>query len=168
MESYVETRLRELEAVCRRIGARVTHQRREVLRAVVSTDIHPDAQTILARVRERMPTISFDTVYRTLTFLEDHGLIQRVHVSGDRARFDGNNHAHHHFICTRCGRVVDFENEAFDDIALPPHIRALGTSLTTQLQVFGICMECNESKGGLDAQARGGEATHDGGRHPRG
>ncbi len=155
MESYVETRLGELESACRRIGARVTHQRREVLRAVVSSDSHPDAQTILTRVRERMPTISFDTVYRTLTFLEDHDLIQRVHVSGERARFDGNNRSHHHFICTKCGRIVDFGSEALDDIPLPPHVRAMGTSLATQVQVFGICTECSQSIGGLDDQARG-------------
>ena len=167
MESYVEERLRDLEAACRRIGARVTHQRREVLRAVVSEQAHPDAQTILDRVRERMPTISFDTVYRTLTFLEDQDLIQRVHVSGDRARFDGNSHPHHHFICTKCGRIVDFENETFDDIALPPEVRAMGTSLATQLQVFGICKDCSESKGEPDDASRGGKATDDGGGHSR-
>jgi Fur family transcriptional regulator, peroxide stress response regulator len=147
MESHVEERLRELVAACRKAGAKVTHQRREVLRAVVASEIHPDAQTILARVRERMPTISFDTVYRTLAFLEEHDLIRRVHVSGERARFDGNRKSHHHFICTNCGKIVDFENEDFDSIPLPPDVLSLGKSLSTQLQVFGICTECSHSKG---------------------
>ena len=107
MESDVECRLKALEEACRRTGARMTHQRREVLRVVVETDAHPDAHTVLKRVRKRMPAISFDTVYRTLSFLEEHGLINRVHASGERARFDGNDRPHHHFICTSCGVIRD-------------------------------------------------------------
>ena len=76
----------------------MTHQRREVLRVVAQTDAYPDAHTALNRARERMAAISFDTVYRTLSFLEEHDLIKRVHASGERARFDGNERSHHHFI----------------------------------------------------------------------
>ncbi|MBN1857879.1 transcriptional repressor, partial [Candidatus Bipolaricaulota bacterium] len=67
MEPQVEHRLKTLESACRQAGARVTHQRREVLRAVVESTVHPDARTVLRSVREQMPTISFDTVYRTLS-----------------------------------------------------------------------------------------------------
>ena len=142
MESDVDSRLKALEEACWRAGARVTHQRREVLRVVVETDVHPDAHTVLKRARERMPTISFDTVYRTLSFLEEHDLISRVHASGERARFDGNDTPHHHFICTECGRIVDFESEELDGMELPDEVADLGTSTSRQLQVFGICQKC--------------------------
>jgi len=124
----------------------VTHQRREVLRAVVETDSHPDAHTVLNRVRERMPTISFDTVYRTLSFLEEHDLIGRLHASGERARFDGNSRPHHHFICTECGRIVDFESGELDGMALPDRVVELGTPTSRQLQVFGVCRNCERRK----------------------
>ena len=146
MESHVECRLKALEEACRREGARVTHQRREVLRVVVETDTHPDAHTVLKRARERMPTISFDTVYRTLSFLEKHDLINRVHASGERARFDGNDRPHHHFICTQCSRIVDFESEELDSMELPDEVAKLGTSTSRQLHVFGICRNCEEQK----------------------
>jgi Fur family peroxide stress response transcriptional regulator len=142
VESRVDARLKALENVCRSVGANVTHQRREVLRAVVETDSHPDARTVLRRVRERMPTISFDTVYRTLSFLEEHRLIDRVRLTGERARFDGNSRRHHHFICTKCGRIVDFESETLDVMELPREATKLGTPTEKQLQVFGICRRC--------------------------
>ena len=141
----IDARLCQLERACRAVGARVTHQRREVLRAVVETDEHPDAQAVLRRVRERMPTISFDTVYRTLSFLEQHELIHRVHATGERARFDGNHRPHHHLICTNCGKIVDFESPEIDEMDLPEGIGALGSAASRQLQVFGICRDCQES-----------------------
>ncbi len=142
VESRVDARLKALENVCRSVGANVTHQRREVLRAVVETDSHPDARTVLRRVRERMPTISFDTVYRTLSFLEEHRLIDRVRLTGERARFDGNPRRHHHFICTKCGRIVDFESKTLDDMELPREAAELGTPMGSQLQVYGVCRRC--------------------------
>ena len=142
METEAEHRLRDLEHACRRAGARVTHQRREVLRAVVEVNVHPSAQLVLQRVRRRMPTISFDTIYRTLSFLEEHKLIQRTYAADGTARFDGNQRPHHHFICTKCGKIVDFESEEADQIALPDALAKTGTAITRQLQVSGTCREC--------------------------
>ncbi len=142
----IERRLADLETACRNAGARLTHQRREVLRAVVETDAHPDAQSVLLRVRERMPTISFDTVYRTLSFLEERNLISRVRATGERIRYDGNHLSHHHFICTECGKIIDFENQSLDDIELPEELKELGTAVSRQLQVFGICRDCETVK----------------------
>jgi len=101
-ELNVDAGLDALVEACKRVGAKVTYERREVFRAVTAIDSHPDAHTVLHRVRERMPTISFDTVYRRLSFLEQHDLIRRLHASGERARFDGNSRPHHHFICAKC------------------------------------------------------------------
>ena len=150
MDIRVERRLKELESACRKAGARVTHQRREVLRAVVETDEHPDAQGVLQRVRERMPTISFDTVYRTLSFLEEHELIRRVHTAEGRARFDGNHRPHHHFICTNCRRITDFESAELDEMELPEGASRLGAASARQLQVFGICRDCDDGLGGKE------------------
>lgn len=148
--SRVQAQLSALEEACRRAGAKVTHQRREVLRAVVESKSHPDAQEVLRIVRERVPTISPDTVYRTLAFLEEHELIRKVHVSTDRARYDGKRSAHHHFICTHCGRILDFESPALDAMKLPGAAIALGTPIASQLQVFGICTMCKKHKEGDD------------------
>ena len=142
MSADAEGRLLELEKVCRASGARVTHQRREVLRVVVESSEHPDAHSVLLRVRDRMPMISFDTVYRTLSFLEEHDLISRVHATGQRVRFDGNPVVHHHFVCTECGRIIDFESQEVDAMELPNDVRKLGIAASRQLHVYGTCRDC--------------------------
>ncbi|MFC2079312.1 Fur family transcriptional regulator [Candidatus Bipolaricaulota bacterium] len=144
----MDTRLRELEKACRKAGARVTHQRREVLRAVVETDVHPDAQSVLQRVRQRMPTISFDTVYRTLSFLEQHNLISRVHATGERTRFDGNHALHHHFICAKCGKIIDFESKQLDEMELPGGSREPGNCCVTTASGIGDLPGLREIEGG--------------------
>ncbi len=161
MQRDVQARLAALKQECRKAGAKVTHQRREVLRAVVKSDVHPDAATVLERVRERVPSVSFDTVYRTLAFLEEHELIRRVHVSSERARFDGELGSHHHFICTACGRISDFESKALEAMDFPDEAAALGTPTWRQLQVFGVCRACGGqapqdrlSKGGNDGKGK--------------
>lgn len=130
----------------------MTHQRREVLRAVVAAGSHPDAETVLRRVREVSPTVSLDTVYRTLAFLEEHGLISRVHVAGERTRYDGNAGTHHHFVCTVCGRIADFSSPELDRLPVPREALQWGRAKMKQLQVFGTCTEC-------ERHTSGGETT---------
>lgn len=142
MVKEIEAHLRALEAACRKVGAKLTHQRREVLRALVESDRHPDAQAVFRTVRKRLPTISFDTVYRSLAFLEEHELVRRVQLSADRIRYEANRGQHHHFICTDCGEVLDFESPSVDAIELPEAATALGAVTAWQLQVYGTCRTC--------------------------
>jgi len=101
----IERRMQHFESVCRGEGIKLTHQRMEIFREVAQTGDHPDADQIFQRVRSRIPTVSLDTVYRTLWLLKDLGLVVPLHSSRERTRFDANLENHHHFICSQC--VVD-------------------------------------------------------------
>ena len=138
----VEGRIEAFTDVCRRSGIKATHQRREIFREVARTDEHPDAETICRRVRRRVPTVSLDTVYRTLALLEKKGLLSRLEAFAGRTRFDANTAAHHHFICTRCGRVRDFTDERMDAMAAPGGVRAWGKVRSVHVQLRGTCADC--------------------------
>ena len=138
----VEQRMARFEQTCRTAGIRLTHQRLEIFREVAQTGDHPDAEMVYKRVRQRMPTVSLDTVYRTLWLLNDHGLINTLGPSHERTRFDANITRHHHFVCVRCGSTRDFISEELDDLKLPPSARALGRIEATLVEVRGVCREC--------------------------
>jgi len=140
----VQQRMDAFMQMCRRSGIRATHQRREVFREVARTDEHPDVETVYRRVRKRMPTVSLDTVYRTLSLLEEKGLVSRVDSLSGRARFDANADSHHHFICTRCGKVLDFDGEQLNDLRLPEDVRSWGDVRSVHVQVRGLCRDCLE------------------------
>ena len=138
----VETRMDAFRESCIRLGVKVTHQRLEIYRELASTEEHPDADAIHRRVRERIPTISRDTVYRNLKLLSEHGLISIVGMSHERLRFDAKMGHHHHFVCVRCGRICDFYSERLHSIHCPEEAEAFGEPVSMHLEVKGVCTQC--------------------------
>jgi len=152
--NQIDERMRRFEQACRSARIKLTHQRIEIFREVAKTTDHPDAETVFQRVRERIPTVSLDTVYRTLWLLSDLGLITPLGPLCERTRFDANLARHHHFVCVRCGLTADFYSDLLDDLTLPEAVQALGQAETTRVEVHGICRACAE---------RGPQPTH----HPK-
>lgn len=138
----IRRRLEEFEGACRKAGFKLTHQRREVFREVVGNDEHPDAETVFRAVRRRVPTVSRDTVYRTLWMLTTLEVINVLGPSKDRIRFDSNPEPHHHFICSKCGLTSDFQSRALDELPIPASVRSLGSIKIVQVEVRGICAAC--------------------------
>lgn len=143
----VERRLERFAVTCRRSGLRITHQRTEIFRELAARDDHPGAETVYQQVRRRVPAISRDTVYRTLALLEAQGLIRKAEILFNQGRYDANTEPHHHFVCTVCGRVQDFQSEALDDLPLPRSLKSLGRVRSANVQVRGVCSACAGRKG---------------------
>jgi Fur family peroxide stress response transcriptional regulator len=139
-----ERRLEQLKAACRKTGVKVTHQRLEIFREVAASLEHPDAEAVFRGVQGRIPTVSLDTVYRTLWLLNDLGLITTLGPRRDSVRFDANLKHHHHYICVRCGLVRDFESEELNALPIPSFVRKLGSVTTTHVEVHGLCAKCSE------------------------
>jgi Fur family peroxide stress response transcriptional regulator len=149
-EPELARRLERFKSASREAGLKLTHQRLEIFREVASAEEHPDAETVFRGVRERVPTVSLDTVYRTLWLLEDLGLISTLGPRRERARFDANLDTHHHFVCENCGLVRDFESTEFDALDVPSDARRMGSVSRVCVEVRGLCRECSDSgdKGG--------------------
>ena len=139
--SLIDERERQFAAALKADGLRMTHQRLEVIRELARATDHPDADTIFRAVRDRVPTISLDTVYRTLGTLEARGLIERIEAPG-AARFDPDASAHHHFVCVRCGRIVDIGIEALGAVTVPEDVARVGTVTSVRLEMKGVCSHC--------------------------
>ncbi len=142
----LEKRLEHFKRVCQEAGIKLTHQRLEIFREVARVADHPDAEKVFNRVRDRLPTVSLDTVYRTLWLANDLGLITTIISSQERTRFDANLNKHHHFVCIKCGLTSDFYSDELDGIKLPESITEIGLPETTQIEVRGICHKCSNKK----------------------
>ena len=138
----IEQRMARFSETCRKSGAKLTHQRMEIFREVAQAGDHPDAEKVFQGVRERMPTVSLDTVYRTLWWLKELGLIKTLGPPRERTRFDANLSRHHHFICIQCGLTRDFYSDKFDKLKLPKTVQSIGYAEMTQVEVKGVCHKC--------------------------
>lgn len=132
----------EVEKFLREQGARVTPQRVAILRAVESTGSHPDADEVYRHVSREYPHISRDTVYRALSMMEEKNIIGSVLFVGNAKRYDPNSAKHHHVICIRCRKIVDFPAEKFDRLKPPSSSLERFTFLRTTVHVEGICEDC--------------------------
>ena len=138
----LQQRMNRFKEVLGRAGVKLTHQRLEIFQEVAKSIEHPDVETVFKGVRKRVPTISLDTVYRTLWMFLDLGLITTLGPPRERVRFDANTGRHHHFVCSICGKTRDFESRELDKLKAPESIKALGRAETTHVEVRGVCHEC--------------------------
>jgi len=142
----IKQRMERFEKVCRNAGLKLTYQRIEIFREVAQTGDHPDADTVFRRIRERIPMVSLDTVYRTLWMLNDLDLIKTLGPPRERTRFDANLNSHHHFVCIRCGLTRDFYSKELDELKVPQVVKTFGRAGTKQVEIRGVCLECAGKK----------------------
>jgi Fur family peroxide stress response transcriptional regulator len=138
----------EAEKVLREQGARVTPQRVAILRAVGTASSHPDADAVYRGVSRKYPHISRDTVYRTLSMMEEKKIIGSVLFVGNAKRYDPNTAKHHHLICIRCRKIVDFAAEKFDRLEPPLSMIKRFKVFRTTVHVEGECDDCQKRGNG--------------------
>ncbi len=156
-EDVIEDRVRVFQQTCRDAGVKLTRQRVEIFRELARSEEHPDAGAVYKRVKERLPAISIDTVYRTLWWLTGMGLVTTLGPAQEGTRFDANLARHHHFICSRCGLTRDFYSEELNRLSLPEAVAAIGSIESTQVEVKGMCHAC-AARQKADASAPGNGA----------
>ncbi|HSW00449.1 MAG TPA: Fur family transcriptional regulator [Sedimentisphaerales bacterium] len=139
-----ERRLGEFQVRCRETGLKVTPQRMAVYKALVETTEHPSAEAVFRKVRRTFPSISLDTVNRTLLTLSEMGAAFVVEGSGDAKRFDANLCTHQHFKCLKCKRILDFHHEPLDRIDVPVNLVGRVTVLKKTVYLEGLCEHCRK------------------------
>jgi len=144
----------EFSARCRRAGMKLTPQRLEIFREILESRDHPTVDEIFERVRRRLPSLSRDTVYRTLWMLRDMSLIGTVGYPYRSVHFDGNSRRHDHFLCTRCGGIVDLEDPV--EIRAPETVGQLGKIESTYVEYRGLCSRCLSEQAEHDPDESGG------------
>jgi Fur family ferric uptake transcriptional regulator len=123
---------------------RLTPERLELLRVALGSPAHFDADELVARLRKRGHSVSRATTYRTLSLLEQCGILRKSLLGQGRHLYEtalGRGH-HDHIICARCGRIEEFYDEELEQlqerIALERGFRILDHIH----ELFGVCDRC--------------------------
>ena len=127
---------------CRAAGLKITPQRIAIYRELLQTDEHPSAEMLYEKVKKTFPSISLDTVNRTLLTLNEIGAAFTVIGSGDARRYDGGLNEHQHFKCVKCKRIIDFHHKPFDNMKLPADISKKFKVLRKTVYLEGLCDLC--------------------------
>lgn len=136
-------------------GRKVTPQRLGIFDVVAGSVEHPTAELVWDRVRREMPTISLKTVYQTLHELAELGEIQALDLGTGSVRFDPTPEAHHHLVCTGCGRVHDVHAD-FTDVRVPAGAGGGFVVSSTEIVFRGRCPECAAGEGDVTTAGAAG------------
>lgn len=123
-------------------GYRLTPQRLAILEVLRSTNGHLTPSKIYAKVVANLPGLTEATVYRTLNFLAEHGLVLVAHLGRGQLVYEIAGHDHHHLICKECGAMKEIDHleiEALYDQFLDNTGYQINTVHTT---FFGLCPDC--------------------------
>ncbi|WP_456387324.1 Fur family transcriptional regulator [Desulfolithobacter sp.] len=142
------------EETCRAHGLKITHQRIQIYRTLVDSSTHPAAEDLYRQLVRQIPTLSLDTVYRTLATFEKLDLVKRVETTGNQSRFEARTEQHHHFFCDDCGQLLDFTWPSFDSMPLPEDLEKLGSIREKSLILHGLCSHCQAAKDNKEEKAQ--------------
>jgi len=126
-------------------GARaLTRQRDAVLQVIRGSENHLTASEIYEAARRRLPSISYATVYNSLKYLKDAGLIHEISFGNGASRYDRVTERHDHALCTSCGKLVDFDLAVSRDIVRAAVRKTRFKPETIHLTLRGLCPDCRD------------------------
>lgn len=140
------------EAICEHRGAKLTELRRHILGMILDGASPTGAYELLDRLRQSRRGAAPPTVYRTLDFLLEQGLVHRVErlsafvgcIAGCTADPDGASHTHaaQFLICRACGRVVEMQDHHVSAVFTRAAKEAGFSIASATIEAEGLCSTC--------------------------
>jgi Fur family transcriptional regulator, ferric uptake regulator len=144
MPQRIDSAVGRFQDFLARHALKLTTEREALVREIFATHYHFEADELLFKMKQKSTKISRATVYRTLELLVKSGLVRRVHLGEDHYHYEhvsGNSH-HDHLICTACGLVIEFHDEAIEQRQRDICERKKFTPTFHNLQILGLCDAC--------------------------
>jgi len=129
-------------------GLKSTRQRNRILDIFVSAGRHLSAEELTLLVKKTDAGIGYATVYRTMKLLAEAGLAYERRFEDGVTRFEYNSAERHHdhLICTRCGRIIEFENEQIEALQQSVAKKNRFIVESHKLELYGLCNACQRKK----------------------
>lgn len=141
--------IQETQNRLRSQGGRMTAQRRLILEALQDMGGHPTAEDLHVVVSKIDKNIHISTVYRTLRWLEQEGLVKSRFFGDERLeRFDpALPTEHYHFICTKCKQIYEFDSSLVNAIKKQFETHSGAQIESGSVVLYGVCAKCLMQKG---------------------
>ena len=118
---------------------RYSHQRKLIVDILKNRKDHPTADMVYESAKKKEPSISLGTVYRNLKLLSIEGVIETLETVDKKIHYDGDTSNHSHFICEKCGKIVDL----FVEHKAPSELGDMGLEVKNSKCVYyGNCTDC--------------------------
>jgi Fur family transcriptional regulator, peroxide stress response regulator len=120
----------------------LTRQRSVVLEVVRASEEHLTASEVYEAARKLLPSISYATVYNSLRYLKDAGLLGEITFGNAASRFDRETARHDHAICSSCGKLVDLDIPQTVELMRVAARASRFKPESIRLTLVGLCPDC--------------------------
>jgi len=124
---------------------KLTPQRDAVFQVILNREDHPTAGEIFEAAKLRLPSISYATVYNSLRYLRDAGLVHEIKFGDSSSRYDRETDRHDHAICNNCGKLVDFDLPQTAQLMQAAARKSQFKAESVHLTLRGLCANCRKS-----------------------
>jgi len=152
-ENHQLFNLKDLREKLSERGYKMTPQRKEILKIFVENldSHHMSAEDVYGILREKDSEIGLATVYRALDLLSELGILVQVDFGDGCARYELNTadpkiHHHHHLICLKCKKVIEFEEDLLDELEEIVENESDFKILNHEVKFFGYCKDCQQAR----------------------
>lgn len=123
-------------------GLRMTPQRRAIVSEVMRSQGHISPAEIARKIQGAMPGVNASTVYRTLSLLEEVGVLQHSHLESGAEYHKADEAQHVHLTCHRCGRDDVLTLKEADALSELIHRHHGFEADLTHFAITGLCADC--------------------------
>lgn len=124
-----------------------TIQREVILEMLYNSDEHLTPEGLHHLIQQKHPELNtgIATVYRTLSLLEESDMVTSLSFGAQGKKYElGAKDHHDHIICTTCGTITEFVDEAIEE-RQKKITEALGFIMQEHsMQIYGICKNCQD------------------------
>lgn len=120
----------------------LTKQRKAVLEVITAADDHPTAADIMERLQSRGQRFAYGTVYNSLRYLTEEGLVQELQVGDGACHYDRRTDNHCHIVCRVCHAIDEFDLPAAEELVAEAQALTQYQIESATMLYQGLCPNC--------------------------
>lgn len=141
--------IEKFKSIIKENGLKYTKQRELLLKFLYEHEGHFTPEELNGELRKIYPdeNIGIATIYRTLTLLEESGIVTSISFGTQGKKYEFGLKKHHdHLVCIQCGGITEFYDETIEkrqqeiadnfNFQMTDHI----------MKIIGICETCQKNK----------------------
>jgi Fe2+ or Zn2+ uptake regulation protein len=126
-------------------GYRMTPQRLVILSILENAGRHLTPQEVFERSQRVLPGMTEATIYRSLNFLTEQGLVLAAHIGSGQLVYEIAGHDHHHLICRACGETREIDHALLESLYQQFQVNTGYQIDSLHLTFFGLCPGCQKT-----------------------
>ncbi|CAA6800071.1 MAG: Ferric uptake regulation protein FUR [uncultured Campylobacterales bacterium] len=147
MDKKFDKFINNFRVLIKDLGLKNSTQREIILKALFHSKAHLSAEELSTLIKKEYDSsIGIATVYRVLSFLEDHKVVSSINIGNANSKaYEINPSDHHdHIVCTKCKKVLEFFNPDLEKLQVEIANKNGFKLIDHDMILYGICAGCKK------------------------